>query len=122
MKIVADENISAVLVKELRQAGYEVVYIRETASGSADPDILDLSTTTGSLLVTDDRDYGELVFRKRQRTSGVVYLRLEGLSQIQRAQKLIALLQEHRENLLGMFTVVTPRNVRMRSPDTDEAI
>ena len=114
MKLVADQNISAVLVRALREAGYEVDYIEETAKGSADPDVLAQATAAGALLLTDDSDFGELVFHRGHRASGVLYLRLEGMSRQGRIERILGVLRERGDHLLGAYTVVTPDNIRSR--------
>lgn len=77
MNITADENIDRLLVGWLREAGNNVLWVREVASGMADPDILRRATMEGRVVVTHDKDFGELVFREGMRTEGVVLLRFD---------------------------------------------
>ena len=79
MKIVADEGVDRPIVERLRHDGYEVVYIAEDASGSTDDQVLALDNTRAALLLTIDKDFGELVFRLNCVDHGVVLVRLEGL-------------------------------------------
>jgi predicted nuclease of predicted toxin-antitoxin system len=67
MKILAAENISKLLVERLRQEGHQVQYIAEIARGCNDPTVLELANRQGALLLTDDKDFGELVFHQHQR-------------------------------------------------------
>lgn len=80
MKFVADEDIDWPIVEHLRHRGHVVWYVAEMEPGMPDETVLDLARNEGALLLTADKDFGELVFRQRRLTSGVILLRLEGLS------------------------------------------
>ncbi len=114
MKILADENVARPIVDRLRKEGHEVEYIFDTARGSVDIDILERANREGALLLTDDKDFGELVVYHRHRSSGVILMRLEGLPWAERAEIIISLIQKHGTNLLNAFTVVSKKTVRFR--------
>lgn len=63
MKIVADENVDKGIVDRLRAHGHEVLFIAEDNRGIDDQTVLDRSLRTDSVLVTADKDFGDLVFR-----------------------------------------------------------
>ena len=86
MKFVADEDVDRPIVERLRQVGHEVWYMAEMEPGTPDEVVLSLAKGEDALLVTADKDFGELVFRLRRLTSGVVLLRLEGLSPQKKAE------------------------------------
>jgi hypothetical protein len=65
VRIVANEGIERQIVEALRTEGYPVVYFGEEAPGSADLDVLALARESEVLLLTSDKDFGELVFRQR---------------------------------------------------------
>ena len=65
MRWIADECVSARLVKLLREAGHDVAYVAEMAAGASDTDLIGLARRENRLLLTDDKDFGELVFRRR---------------------------------------------------------
>jgi len=78
-----------------------------------DPDILALAYLELRVLVTDDRDFGDLIFRLRHAHAGMIYLRLD-TSQIHvRAQRMDDVLSSH-EDLLEHFLVVTIDSIRVR--------
>lgn len=79
MKLVADEGVDSAIVDRLRRDGHQVVYIAEFEPGLDDEHVLALATEDEALLITPDKDSGELVFRLRRVTSGVVLVRLVGL-------------------------------------------
>jgi len=114
MKILADENVARPIVDLLRKEGHEVEYIFDSARGSVDIDILERAHRAGALLLTDDKDFGELVVYQRLQSSGVILMRLEGIPWVERAEMVINLIQKHGTNLLDAFTVVTEKRVRIR--------
>ena len=81
MSFVADESVDQQIVERLRTEGHDVWYIAEATPGASDEDVLTLAKRNGAILLTADKDFGEMVFRQRQITGGVVFIRLGGLSQ-----------------------------------------
>jgi predicted nuclease of predicted toxin-antitoxin system len=71
MKIVVDEGVERPIVVRLRADGHNVLYIAEIAPGSKDRDILELAHNEKALLITLDKDFGDLVFLHRFHTNGV---------------------------------------------------
>ncbi|MBL8214718.1 MAG: DUF5615 family PIN-like protein [Bryobacterales bacterium] len=80
MNIVADESVDGQMVTMLRSAGHAVVFIAELDPGIDDEEVPRRSLEAGAVLLTADKDFGELVYRKGLRYSGIVLLRLTGLS------------------------------------------
>jgi len=114
MNILADENISRLLVDRLRQEGHRVRYIAEIARGSDDPTVLEIANQQGSLLVTDDKDFGELVFHRHLRASGVLLVRLAALSPTEEVELVVQVINSYDEKLLHAFTVIMPQGIRIR--------
>jgi predicted nuclease of predicted toxin-antitoxin system len=90
--------------------------VRELDPGIDDTRVLALANELDSLLLTSDKDFGELVFRQRLVHAGVVLFRLVGLSIERKAEILVAVLRAREKELIGAFTVVAPTSVRIRSP------
>lgn len=114
MNFVADESVDGEIVARLRNEGHQVVYIAESAAGIDDESVLSRAAKLGALLVTADKDFGELVFRQGKAQNGVILLRLAGLPAVRKVEILSASLQNHGESMAGCFTVVTPGILRMR--------
>ncbi len=72
MNLLADENIPSHLVRQLRGLGHDVRYAAELEPGLNDEEWLDAARHDDRTLITDDKDFGELVFRRRMLTCGVV--------------------------------------------------
>ncbi len=114
MRFLADEGVDRQIVDALRGAGYPVAYILESAPGIPDSEVLELANATGSVLITCDKGFGELVFRRRFTTHGVVLFRLSGLPQLHKAHLALEAFGDHVEAFNGAFTVVTHTGVRIR--------
>ena len=82
--------------------------------GISDDAVLDLADRGAALLLTADRDFGELVYRQRRTTSGIVLVRLAGLSPSRKADLVSTALHQHWAELLHSFTVISPGTVRVR--------
>lgn len=113
MKLVADESIDRPVVERLRRDGHDVVYIAELAPSITDEEVLEQANNRGALLLTADKDFGELVFRQRLAHPGVVLLRLAGLSNTEKAEIVAGVCREHGAELRGAFSVVSPAQLRI---------
>lgn len=114
MKLLADESVDLLIVERLRRDDHDVGYVAEMASGITDENVLDLVNKETRLLVTADKDFGELVFRQGRALPGVVLIRLAGLSGGRKAEIVASALTAHGQELPGAFTVVTPGAIRIR--------
>lgn len=114
MNIVADENLDKQIVARLRADGHDVSYIAELDPGIDDDTVLRQSRVTNAILLTADKDFGELVFRQRQLHSGVVLIRLSGLTPGEKAGIVAAAFQSHGQAMRGQFAVVSERSIRIR--------
>ncbi|HLK21158.1 MAG TPA: DUF5615 family PIN-like protein [Bryobacteraceae bacterium] len=114
MNIVADENVDGQIVKRLRADGHEVLFIAEMAPGTDDETVLDHSRQADSVLLTADKDFGEIAFRQRRVHTGVLLIRLEGIAPELKAELVAKAFEQHGEELLTRFAVLTKRAIRMR--------
>ena len=114
MKILADESIEREIVAGLRKTGHSVSDIKETNPGIEDQRVLSLANETDAILLTNDKDFGDLIYRDRLFSKGVVLLRFEKLEIAERIELLNTVLEEHSNELFGAFTVITAAGVRIR--------
>jgi predicted nuclease of predicted toxin-antitoxin system len=114
MKLVADEGVDGPIIVALRNAGYEVRYFAEEGAGSEDSAVLSASDEPGTLLLTCDKDFGELVFRQRLSSAGVVLIRLAGLAADTKATVIARPRHDRGEEMRGAFSVITPGLLRIR--------
>lgn len=112
--LLANENFPGPLVRLLRERGHRVDWVRELMMGAADREVLERAQREGRLVVTFDKDFGELAFRSRLPAgSGVILFRLSGSNpEVDQARALAAL--ESRGDWVGHFSVVEDDRIRMR--------
>ena len=84
------------------------------APSITDETVLAQANQRGDLLLTADKDFGELVFRQHRVTAGVVLIRLAGLSAGVKAGIVSTAIRDHGAELLHAFTVISPGMVRIR--------
>ena len=114
MKLLADESIDRQIVDHLRQDGHLVRYVAELEPGLPDDTVLEWANRESALLLTADKDFGELVFRQRRLTVGVVLVRLAGLPPAQKAEVVSFAFKQHADEFLDAFSVVGPGILRIR--------
>ncbi|MFZ4657339.1 MAG: DUF5615 family PIN-like protein [Caldilineaceae bacterium] len=113
MRILADENCPGDLVDALQRAGHDVAWVRTDARGSKDPAILARAQTEKRLILTLDKDFGELAFRTRlPAESGIILCRLHGLPPTRVIAIVLAALHS-RSDWAGRFTVITEQRIRV---------
>jgi predicted nuclease of predicted toxin-antitoxin system len=114
MKFLANENIPRSAVKALRDAGNDVVWVREDASGMLDPDVLAWAEREQRLLLTFDKDFGQIAFNARlPATCGIVLFRLS-MPLPSTVGAAIAALVMSRNDWAGRYSVVQNDRIRMR--------
>lgn len=84
------------------------------APGTSDDEVLSHANQRQALLVTTDKDFGELVFRQGKVNAGVLLLRLAGATPAQKAQIVSAALTAHGSEMQTAFSVITDKILRVR--------
>lgn len=116
MNLLADEGVDRPIVESLRQNSHDVIYIAEVDPSISDHDVFDRANTLRAILLTADKDFGEIVFKERRLLSGgVILIRLAGLSAEKKAEIVVETIQNYDARLAGCFTVLSPGRVRVIS-------
>lgn len=114
MRILANENFPLDAVVSLRDDGHDVWWVRAEAPGSSDREVLERAKLDGRLVVTFDKDFGELAFHSLLPVStGIVLFRLRAASSKHLANTIRNTLQS-RNDWFGNFAVVDNFRVRLR--------
>jgi predicted nuclease of predicted toxin-antitoxin system len=114
MKLLADENIDGPVVEHLRKAGHDVLYIAEAMSGTSDESVVGCANLQGRLLITADKDFGDILIRQRKISHGLLLLRLAGCSNSQKAAMVTGVIERHEGELSVSMGVITPKALRLR--------
>ena len=122
MNLLADESVDKPIVDRLREDSHTVAFIAEMRPGIPDEEVLAQANALAALLITSDKDFGELVYRQRLVHHGVVLLRFLGLSASSKAALVSSALEEHGvEMQADAFSVLSPGVVRIRARTADAA-
>ena len=115
MRLLADENVPLPSIYALREGGMDVAAVTEDAAGASDPEVLALAERQGRVLLTFDRDFGELVFRRGATGEpGVIYCRFVPRTPTELAELVLRLERETSVRFEGKFTVLDRDKVRQR--------
>lgn len=115
MRFLADENFPLASIRFLRLHGHDVAAMTEDAAGSPDTVVLARATDEGRVLLTFDRDFGDLIFRQGlPAVHGLVYFRFAPSTPIEAGEMVLLLLSLQHVALDGRFTVVEPTHLRQR--------
>lgn len=114
MRFLADENVAKVVAVRLRAAGADVVIIAETTAGASDEQVLAIAVADQRILITEDRDFGEMIVRQRMAVGGIVLLELDPLSNDAVAARVAQVISTHAAKLSGNLVVIEPGRVRIR--------
>lgn len=114
MNFLADEGVDKPIVDLLRSSGFDVHFILETNQGADDDQVLEISNEEDRILLTQDKDFGELVYRLKKVHLGIILIRLGTLTAIEKAKLVSSVVLEHGEKFLNAFTVIQVNAIRIR--------
>jgi predicted nuclease of predicted toxin-antitoxin system len=114
MKFFADENLERPIIEGLRQQGHDIATVPTEEKGSPDPAVLALSNTEDRVFVTNDKDFAELVFLQRQVAAGVILVRLPRFRTGEKVERVLEVIADQGERVLGVFTVIEAHAIRRR--------
>ena len=114
MRWLIDECVDVGLVEQLRQSGHDVVYMSDVAPRASDADVMNRAESETRLLLTEDKDFGDLVFRQRRTVPGIVLLRIGAMQRHQKAERLLAAIGRFGTTLFGRYTVIEASRFRSR--------
>lgn len=114
MTFVLDQSTDARLIPYLHSHGHDATRIAaDYPGGLPDPEVLAIAAREARILITDDRDFGELVFVRRQPHAGVIYLRLGEYADLATKIARLAHTLDHYAEHLDQFLVVTQKSIRV---------
>jgi predicted nuclease of predicted toxin-antitoxin system len=115
MDFLADENVPRPVIERLRRDGLSVRSVFEESRGISDVDVLSRADQAGLILITQDRDFGELAILRRMPVAGVLLLELARLPLREQVERVATLLSTDPTRLVGKLTVIEPARVRVRA-------
>ena len=113
MHFLADESCDFAVVRALRAAGFDVLCISESSPRAEDSEVIRLAVREDRILLTEDKDFGRLVYSHGQETLGVIFLRFPTFARRQISRDVVNLVKQQGEKLVGCFITVQPGRIRV---------
>ena len=113
MRFLADESCDFAVVRELQSAGHDVLCVSEISPRAYDSEVVKLAVREKRIVLTEDKDFGQLVYAYGQKTSGVIFLRFPTSARKEISKGIVELINQQGENLIGCFITIQPGQIRI---------
>lgn len=115
LKFLADVNIEKDIVNFLRDKEYDVLWIPDYDCRLKDDDLLTLANKEKRVLITNDTDFGEIIFLQKKVTHGIILIRIKGQIVNKKIKVLKKLIENYSDRIKNNFIVITDKRIRIRS-------
>ena len=109
---MADESCDFRVIRALRAAGHDVMSVIEVAPGAHDKTVIALAAREDRVFITEDRDFGQLVYAAARPAAGVILVRFPSTARAELPTLVVRLVAEHVDKLSDHFTVMQPGRIR----------
>ena len=116
MQFLADESCDFAVVRALRSAGHDVAAIAELTPGAEDDVVLSRARSEQRIVLTEDKDFGQLAARAERDTPGVVLIRFPAGVRTALGETMVNVVAELGDRIRGAFVVVEPGRARVSRP------
>lgn len=116
MRFSADESCDFAVVRSLRKAGHDVAAVSQISPRIEDAEVINLAIRQERILLTEDKDFGQLVHAYGHKTCGVVLFRYPATARTKLAHDIVRLAKQHGRKLTSCFVVVQPGRIRFSRP------
>ena len=116
MKFLVDECVGPTAAKWLKQHNYDALSIYDDIPGIDDEAVLHKAVTENRILITSDKDFGEMIFKNKRPHCGVLLLRLIDEKPTNKIRILESILENYHQDLSGNFVVATEKTIRIIKP------
>ncbi len=99
MRFLADEGVDGLIVAAVRDDRHDVRWMAEEVEGRKDSVVLEAAVLDARILITEDKDFGELVYRQRLHHRGVVLVRVDGISNVEKSRIVAVAIREREADL-----------------------
>ena len=113
LRFLADESCDFGIVKALRAEGYDVLALTEITARSVDSEVIAQASQEKRILLTEDKDFGQLVFASQADSAGVILIRYPGKTRKSLAEAVVRLVREQGNDIWNAFVVMQPGHIRM---------
>jgi len=114
MKFLIDESVEKPIVDWLRDQKYDVMYIAESSSGVTDEEVIKITNSESRIIITNDKDFGELIFRQGRIAQGILLIRAVNEESSNKLRLIKEVLKKVKNKLRENFIVVNEAGIRIR--------
>ena len=112
--ILVDENVPSSMIAALREAGFSIELMEHVDAGAVDELVLGYAVERGLIVLTQDTDFGDLVYKNGLPHAGVVLVRLRGMDLAEKSRRVVEVFLDGGAALVGAFTVISNSGIRIR--------
>ena len=112
IRFLADVNIEKSIVDLLKKEGFDILWIPDYNCQLTDDELLDLSNKEGRILITNGKDFGELMFLQKKISCGIILIRIKGQDVEKKKKEILKLLELYKEKIINHFIVITDTKIR----------
>lgn len=113
LKFIVDECVGSLVAKWLIENGYDAISVIAEMKGSKDITILNRAVAENRIIITSDKDFGDIVFHKKAQHTGIVLIRLKNGSPAHKIKALENLFNNYGDQLTDNFIVISDANIRV---------
>lgn len=113
MKLLADVNIEKPIIDYLKGIGYDIKWIPDYNCQMKDEDLIDMANREKRILLTNDKDFGGLVFFQKKISPGIILLRIKSQNVDHKIQVLSKLFERYKNKITGNFVVLSKEKIRI---------
>lgn len=110
-----DESTGKKVAEALRLKGFDVISVIDNFQGASDSEITRIAFRENRIIITNDKDFGDLIYRRKFPAYGVIFLRLKDESPANKIRVILKVLSKKAHQLTGNFIVVNESSIRIRS-------
>ena len=114
LRFLVDESSGKKLHEYLLRDNHDSKYVGDLIPSASDEDVLKIAKKENRILITNDKDFGELIFRLYRNSSGVIFLRLRNDSPENRQRYVSAVIKNLSNKLIHSFVIVNENQIRVR--------
>ena len=115
LKFLIDESTGRKLNMFLNELGYDSKFSGDIKPRADDKEVLEMANAEKRIIITNDKDFGELIYRQKLSSSGAILLRLRNDNPKTRQEYSIKLIKQLKENLISKFIVLNENKFRMKN-------
>jgi predicted nuclease of predicted toxin-antitoxin system len=116
IRFLADESCDFSIVTALRDNRYDVLAVIDRMPGATDQQVIELALAEQRVLLTEDKDFGQLVFAAGKAGGGVIFIRYPANLRKELSERVLELVNREGDRLQHAFAVIQPGRVRISTP------